>query len=359
MPFTPGTLWPDTSGTHINAHGGGLLYHGGRYYWYGEHKVAGRLGNSAQVGVHVYSSANLLDWDDEGIALAVSDDPSSEIVRGSVIERPKVIFCAATGRFVMWFHLELMGHGYRAARSGVAVSSSPVGPFEYLGSCRPDAGVWPLNAEPEQCRPLSAEEQAFVDSVHTPGGPVPDYRGDLIFRRDFAGGQMARDMTLFVDDDGAAYHVFASEENGTLHISRLSDDYLSHAGQWVRALPGEFNEAPAIFRHDGRYWMFSSGCTGWKPNPGRLAVADSIMGPWTALGNPCVGTPEQLADTFESQSTYVIPVVGREGAFIFAADRWRPDDAIDGRYVWLPVIFRDGQPELHWHDSWDLSVFDA
>lgn len=31
-------------------------------------------------------------------------------------------------------------------------------------------------------------------------------------------------MTLFVDDDGRAYHVYSSEENSTLHISELTDE---------------------------------------------------------------------------------------------------------------------------------------
>jgi hypothetical protein len=40
----------------------------------------------------VYSSRNLTDWRDEGIALAVTDDPTSDIVKGALIERPKVIY---------------------------------------------------------------------------------------------------------------------------------------------------------------------------------------------------------------------------------------------------------------------------
>ena len=79
--FRPGALWLDDKGGHINAHGGGILEHDGVYYWFGEHKVAGTAGNRAQVGVHVYSSRNLTDWHDEGIALAVSEDPASDIVR--------------------------------------------------------------------------------------------------------------------------------------------------------------------------------------------------------------------------------------------------------------------------------------
>lgn len=33
-----GEVWLDTDGNPINAHGGGILYHNGRYYWYGEYK---------------------------------------------------------------------------------------------------------------------------------------------------------------------------------------------------------------------------------------------------------------------------------------------------------------------------------
>ena len=156
---------------------------------------------------------------------------------------------------------------------------------------------------------------------------------------------MARDMTLFVDDDGVAYHVHASEENQTLHISELTEDYLDFTGRYVRVLPGRQNEAPALFKRRGRYYLLSSGCTGWAPNAARSAVADSIWGPWKSLGNPCAGTnphnglgPEK---TFGGQSTYVVPVVGREDAYVALFDEWRPEDAIDGRYYWLPVRFED------------------
>ena len=57
--FKPGEIWTDNNGVHINAHGGGILYDKGTYYWYGEHKVEGDAGNYAQVGVHCYSSKDL------------------------------------------------------------------------------------------------------------------------------------------------------------------------------------------------------------------------------------------------------------------------------------------------------------
>jgi hypothetical protein len=45
--FEPGKLWPDNNGVHINAHGGGMILHNNRYYWFGEHKIAGPEGNTA------------------------------------------------------------------------------------------------------------------------------------------------------------------------------------------------------------------------------------------------------------------------------------------------------------------------
>jgi len=331
--FHPGELWPDDNGVHINAHGGGILLDHGVFYWFGEHKIAGNAGNTAHVGVHVYASKDLYNWTDKDIALKVSNDLESDITEGCVIERPKVVYCARTRKYVMWFHLELKGKGYEAARVGVATSDRAAGPYTFLSSFRLNAGKWPRD----------------IAEVETHGA----------LARDFAGGQMSRDMTLYVDTDGVAYHIGASEDNSTLHISRLTDDFLGCTGEYVRALPGKFNEAPAIMKHGSKYYMFSSDCTGWAPNPARLAVADHIMGPWTPLDNPCVGTDEQKKNTFESQSTYVLPVPGKKDAFIFMADRWRPHDALDGRYIWLPIQFRDGVLFIAWMDRWDLSVFEG
>src|SRR5690554_782196 len=350
--FHPGALWLDNDSVHINAHGGGILYHEGAYYWFGEHKIAGRGGNSAQVGVQVYSSDDLYNWTNRGVALAVVETEGHDIERGSVIERPKVVYNAQTGKFVMWFHLELKGRGYEAARSGVAVADAVAGPYTFVESLRPNAGMWPENLD-------TAFRYTNVDvtdyELWTPRWEKAIIEG-LLVRRDFEGGQMARDMTVFVDDDGKAYHVYASEENLTLHIAELSDDYLSHSGRYIRIFPGGHNEAPALFKHEGRYYLIASGCTGWDPNAARSAVVTSIWGPWEMLGNPAQGEGADL--TFESQSTYVLPVAGKEGAFIFMGDRWRPRNPIDGRYVWLPIVFEEGRPVIRWHDSWDLTVFD-
>lgn len=351
--FKPGEIWVDTDSVHINAHGGGILVFNDSYYWFGEHKTSGKRGNTAQVGVQCYSSNDLYNWKNEGVALAVSDEPDSDIVKGCVLERPKVIYNAKTQKFVMYFHLELKGKGYSAARVGMAVGDRVTGPYAFIRSLRPNAEQWPENMTPEQ-------QESSLTLADFPNWWTEDWmkavHDGLFVHRDFEGGQMARDMTLYVDDDGKAYHIFASEENLTLHIAELTDDYLDYTGKYTRVAPGGHNEAPAIFKKEGTYFMITSGCTGWAPNAARLHTAKSIWGPWTEHPNPCVGADYDL--TFHSQSTYILPVLGKKDAFIFMADRWNPKDAIDGRYVWLPIQFKNGLPVLKWLDEWTLDVFD-
>ena len=350
-----GEIWPDNQGVHVNAHGGGVLYHDGTYYWYGENKSDST--SSAMVGIMCYSSKNLTDWNNEGAVLpVVLNDSTSDIVQGCVMERPKVIYNEKTKKFVMWFHLELKGKGYAAARSAVAVSDSPTGPFKYIRSERINPGVLPFDMNETQCAMLDTLDAEKYKEWWTPMWYEAIRKG-LFVKRDLQGGQMARDMQLFVDEDGKAYHIYSSEDNLTLQIAELSDDYLSHTGKYVRMAPAGHNEAPAIFKKsDGTYWMITSGCTGWDPNEARMFSAPSIWGPWTQHPNPCRGKKSEI--TFGGQSTYVLPVPGKKDAFIFMADIWRPKHPSDARYIWLPIQFENGVPYIEWMDSWTLDFFD-
>ena len=252
----------------------------------------------------------------------------------------------------MWFHLELKGQGYKAAQTGAAVANHPAGPYQFIKALNPNAGVWPVNYAdelkskkfPENLKDWSEE---WIQAV----------KEGLFVHRDFQKGQMARDMTLYVDEDGKGYHIHASEENLTMHISELTEDFTGFIGKYIRVLPTGHNEAPSVFKRNGKYYMITSGCTGWAPNAARLLVADSMMGSWEYIRNPCIGDDKDL--TFHSQSTYILPVQGKKNSFVFMADRWNPENAIDGRYIWLPILFDEkGFPYLEWKNEWDLSVFE-
>ena len=314
--FAPGEVWTDTEGGFINAHGAGLLKVDDTWYLYGESKSGPTRLNDGLgwecyrtdvEGVNCYSSHDLLHWQYEGKALlAEPTDSTSDIYPTQVCERPKVIYNQKTGKYVMWMHID--SPDYSKAAVGVAVSDTPTGPFTYLSSFHPN-------------------------------------------------GCMSRDQTLFVDDDGTAYQICSSEDNATLHINRLTDDYLQPDGTMTRACIGDSREAPALFKYQGRYYMLSSGCTGWDPNQARIAVADSIMGPWSYLPyNPCTGPNADI--TFYGQSTYVIPVDPTAGKFIACFDLWHKLDLKDSRYCWLPLTFdAEGKVTIPWCDQWQLSSF--
>lgn len=350
-------VWKDNNGQHINAHGGGVLYHDGTYYWFGEHRPSD--GFTTQVGVTCYSSTDLCNWHYEGVALAVDEDvlnkqesSVAEIEKGCIMERPKVIYNEKTGKFVMWFHLELKGKGYAAARAAVAVSDTPVGPYRFIRSGRINPGHYPENM-------TMAERKTKLNIKKHETWWTPEWykavEQGLFVKRDLKGGQMSRDMTLFVDEDGKAYHIYSSEENLTLQVAELTDDYLDHTGRYIRLFPGGHNEAPAVFKKDHTYWMIASGCTGWDPNEARMFSAPSIWGPWKQEAeNPCVG--DGAENTFGGQGTFVLPVAGKENLFIFMADEWRPKNLADSRYIWLPIRFRsDGKPFIEWMERWNIN----
>lgn len=302
-PNAAGEIWKDDQGNLINAHGAGILYFGDTYYLFGEikkgetHLVPGQDWEDYRVpagGIACYSSKDLMKWKYEGLALAAKPaDPINDLDTGGVMERPKVIYNETTRKFVMWLHIDKAEYSY--ARAGVAVSDRPEGPYQYIGSLRPN-------------------------------------------------GQESRDMTVFKDEDGKAYLVYASEKNNTMHICLLSEDYLSPTKSYNRILIDQRREAPALFKYEGKYFLITSLCSGWSPNAALYSVADSLMGSWENRGNPCSGPG---ADTsFGSQSTYVLPLNASAGSFLFMADQWNKTNLSESGYLWIPFQMEAGEIKI-------------
>jgi beta-xylosidase len=306
--YHPGEVWLDTEGKPIDAHSAGLLLDPVTevYFWYGEAKPNPNgakngdeiMDRTDAVGISCYSSKDLYHWKNEGLALqARPDDPTHDLHPSRVLERPKVVYNSRTKKYIMWMHID--DASYKHASAGVAVSNNPVGPFEYIHSVRPL-------------------------------------------------GDESRDMTLFADDDGAAYLLFSSENNCTLHIARLTDDYLGFTGEVTRTFIEQKREAPVIFKHGGLYFLITSGLTGWTPNQAQYAVASAVMGPWKVIGDPCVG--ENATTTFQGQGTYAVQAPN--GQWIFLADRWNPHSLMDSRYLWLPMEIDGEKVTIMWKKSW-------
>ncbi|MGW3099773.1 RICIN domain-containing protein [Streptomyces sp. NPDC001102] len=278
---TNGTQFTDTSGNPVHAHGGGVIKVGPYYYWFGEDRNA----DNTFRYVDAYRSTDLKNWEFRNHVLTQSS--ASELAT-AYIERPKVVYNASTGKFVMWMHKE-NGVDYSQARAAVAVSDTVDGSYTYQGSFQP------------------------------------------------LGQYMSRDITTFVDTDGTAYMVSAANENYDLHIYRLTADYTAIDSLVANPWPGGHREAPALFKRGGVYFMLTSGATGWSANQQQYATATSLSGPWTSWTN--VGD----STAYNSQTAYVLPVTGTSGtSYLYMGDRWGNSfggTVNDSRYVWLPLTF--------------------
>jgi len=323
--FLPGEIWCDTEENPIDAHGGGVLLFQDVYYWYGEDR-----GHRAYGAVSCYASTNLLEWRHAGTVLSQTNLPQIN-GRRTFVERPKVIFNPSTKKFVMWMHLEQPG--YRFSHAGIALGDTPSGEFTFLKAIRPITNTndfASLSLDPARQKEL---------------------------------GGTFRDLNLFVDSDGHAYVFYSSEDNWTMYVARLNSDFTGpelpafENKTWAKILVRKMREGAAPFKFQGKYYLITSACTGWRPNAADIAVADQVLGPYRSLGNPCRGPDAER--TFGAQSTFVLPAPGHAQAFVFLADRWNASYLPDSRYVWLPLQFdAAGNPIVQWRGHWTLSALD-
>lgn len=174
----------------------------------------------------VFSSTDLVDWEDRGVIFSVADDTTwaRGFAWAPAISR-------RDGRFYLYYTAD-------QENIGVAVADSPLGPF--------------------------------VDS----GQP-------LIARGDFSG--RAIDPSVFVDDDGSFYLLWGNE---VAHAVRLNDDMVSFDADAVASwdLPG-FREAVWMHRHGSTYFLsWSQNDTRDEDYRVHYATSSSPHGPWADQG---------------------------------------------------------------------------
>lgn len=291
-----GVVLYDEKGNILHAHGGCMLKENGYYYWFGENRTG-------EIRVSCYRSKDFRHWEFRNHVLTCDSKVKSHYIRSDLrlrkeviledgtkkerscnIERPKVLYHPKTKQYVMWMHYE-NGLNYKDARCAVAVSNKIDGDYTYCGSFNPI-------------------------------------------------GNMSRDCTVFIEEDGTAYFISAARENADLIMYRLTEDYLAIDEQ-VRILwPGQAREAPVLFKRNGRYYLLSSACTGWSPNQGMYAVSESLTGRWSML------KPLGDSTTYHSQPAFVLPLEGKDGvSWIYVGDRWNGKNYPASTYVFFPLHF--------------------
>jgi hypothetical protein len=291
-----GGFWNDTSGKRIEAHGGGFIQVGDTWYWVGEDKS---MNSGNFFGVNVYASKDLVSWQFRN-AIITRQTSTDLAAADRIIERPKIIYNDSTKQYVMWLHWD--GQSYATAQAGVFTSATVDGNYKQVSHFQPNSN-------------------------------------------------MARDDSLFKDDDGKAYFMAAANNNQDMIIYQLADDYLSVKSQVVTVFAGKQREAPAMFKQGGRYYLITSAATGWDSNQAQYASATNIAGPWSGLSNIGDGT------TFDTQSAFVIPYVGSQATtYIFAGDRWQDPDLVSSKYIWIPIQISGTSLTLNDYAQWQLDV---
>lgn len=292
LTITPGTVWTDTAGNVIQAHGEGITKVGSTYYWLGEDKTSG----SPFQNIRCYSSADLRTW--TFVANVLTRQSSGDLGPSRIVERPHVIYNASTSTYVMYMHID--DPNYAERKVGVATSSTVCGAYSYRGSFKP------LGHD-------SLDDNLFLDGT--------------------TGYLLSEDRT-----------------NAKLQIYRLTADFLS-VDALVKTL--DQYESPAMVKADGRYYLFGSHLTGWSTNDNQYTTATSIDGTWSAWRsfapsgtNTCNSQTTMVLPVTGSQTT----------GYVFLGDRWNSSNLTDSRYVWLPLTVSGGTASMTCKASWTIDA---
>jgi hypothetical protein len=283
-----GILWKDDRGESVQAHGAGFLQVGDTWYMIGEDR------SYSNAGVNMYSTKDFVQWKFEGKVI-----PPSSYSSERFIERPKLLYCAATGKYVIWCHYEGKNYGPSEAASFVCDSVNGLYKLVFGG------------------RPL---------------------------------GIKSRDCNVFVDNDGTAYFISTTNDNKDLGLFKLSDDYLTPVSH-TKIFAGNGREAPAIVRIGNTYFMLSSACTGWDPNQCKISYSNSLTSGWSNLAN--LGN-KISSDT---QAASILTVQGREGtSYIYVGDRWQDPALAESKTIMFPISFSGNSCTFNYKESFDLDL---
>lgn len=349
----PGQLWLDTEGKPIQAHGFQIFEHDGTYYWYGENKEHTHMGSNVWTwGIRAYRSKDFYNWEDLGLIIPPdTTNVLSPLHYSQTLDRPHILYNKKTHKWVCWIK-SMATDGFFV----VLQANNFEGPYEFIRTFKPD-------------------------------------------------GFGVGDFDMYCDPKTGKGYVWFERPHWEMICAELTEDFLNTNGRFsehfIGLRPPYTREAPSHFVYHGRHYLFTSGTTGYVPNPSKVAVFDDYHGTYTDLGNPYVN--DTFEDSFGSQITSVIKIPGKN-LYVALADRWLPqlyktdipkrimkdkekaylnhkpqdrdfsqphvtdksslkrnqwDTTDKARYVFLPITFdSSGVPRLVWHDEWRLEDYD-
>ncbi len=137
---------------------------------------------------------------------------------------------------------------------------------------------------------VSVGSEVWVGSADQPLGPWRDaHGGKPLIPGNYKPGYHMIDAEAFVDDDGTAYLYWGSGwdwKNGHCFAVKLKPDMTSFDGEPADVTPGNYFEAPFMFKHDGRYYLsYSQGITTRDTYQVHYAIGASPLGTFTEAKN--------------------------------------------------------------------------
>lgn len=347
----PGQVWLDTEGKPIQAHGFSVFYKDGLYYWYGENKEFTKpSGTIWHWGVRCYTSNDLYNWEDQGLIIPPEpDDLQSPLHPTYSMDRPHIIYCEKTKKYVAW--LKIMTSCYSQFMC-IMQADNFMGPYEF---------------------------------VHKSYHPLKMDSGDF---------------ALHVDQATNIAYIIFERPHFELVTATLNSDYTGVTGEYTQnfqgLIPPYTREAPTYFEKDGIRYLYTSGTTGFFPNPSKVAMFKDFHSKYIDLGDPHID--DETNTSFNSQITCVLKIPDKD-LYIACADRWLPDkktaelsdqmqaefqrsfkhykpdlsprentvlpgkvlshdeDTRNSTYVWLPIEWEGEKPMIRWIDEWRLEDF--
>jgi hypothetical protein len=344
----------DVDGNRIQAHAGAFYYDEEQdiYYWYGENKAETDGKNKIWTsGIKYYSSKDFYNWKDEGFLIPpVTEDETSPLHPTQRLDRPHILYNDTTKKYVCWIKVS----GEKACFL-ILTANSFCGPYELIK---------------DNYRPLNKK--------------VGDF-------------DLAKD-----DKTGKAYLYFDSNHTGIVSIE-LTDDYMDVKQDFTMSYEGLHppfcREGITHFMRKGKHYLFTSGMTGYIPNPSDSAETDGWMTQFKSIGNPHVN--DTSSASFNSQIAAVFKHPKKKDLYLVLADRWVPQyvvtkeiydilkRAIGSRfapeqfqvtadersvlmsspmlasantsiadYVLLPITWDGDKPTICWFDEWRIEDYE-
>ena len=298
----------------------------------------------------MYESKDLYNWKDLGVIIPPDlDDPTSPLHPNSQMDRPHIIYCEKTGKYVAW--LKIMASG-ESQFFTIMTADRFEGPYE------------------------------MVHKVHKP------------LKMD------SGDFALHVDEQTKKAYIWFERPHFQMICATLTDDYTQVSDEYSvhfdGTKPPECREAPTYFERNGKKYLLTSGTSWYYPNPTMAHCFTEYHGEYTDLGDPCEG--DRKKTSFFSQFTSVIHIPDSD-LYIACGDQWCPQlkyklfpqyyistiakaftnyvpdtspkevhppagklgyhpfNTSIARYVWLPIQWKDDKPVIRWYSSWRWEDF--